>query len=111
MAVNTFNGPIIWLLSLGCRLTTTTMSSKSSESANNLNFEGVLKSLGFYRGCELVYITIICTLCRFHIMVWTVFAPKILYEMMFSLVLSLLLSLIFVITKLLVKEEDKNKKQ
>ena len=111
MAVNTFNGPIIWLLSLCCRITTTTGDDSKGIQKGNFKFEQVLKSLGFYRGCELVFLTIICTLCRFHIMVWTVFAPKVLYEMMFSLIMSLLLSLIFVITKLFVKNKDRNKKQ
>ena len=111
MAVNTFNGPIIWLLSLCCRITNTTDDDSNGIQKGNLKFEQVLKSLGFYRGCELVFLTIICTLCRFHIMVWTVFAPKVLYEMMFSLIMSLLLSLIFLITKLFVRKEDKNKKQ
>ena len=102
MAVNTFNGPIIWLLSLFCRLNPTMDDS-------NEKLEKVLKSLGFYRGCELIFITIICTLCRYHIMVWTVFAPKILYEMMFSLIIALFLTLIFVIKICFVKKEVINK--
>ena len=73
--------------------------------------ETVLKSFGFYRAFELLFITIVCTLCRFHIMVWTVFAPKVLYEMMFSLMMSFLLSMIYVIRKLFITKENKNKNE
>ena len=112
MAVNTFNGPIIWSLCLFCRLNhnpKTTTTTKTAINDHRPQLETVLKSVGFYRSIELLFITIVCTICRFHIMVWTVFAPKVLYEMMFSLMMALVLSLIYVIQKLFVTKENKNK--
>ena len=100
MAVNTFNGPIIWSLLLYCRL--------NQSNHHKTKLETVVKTVGLHRACELLFITIICTWCRYHIMVWTVFAPKVLFEMMFTLILSLLNSLVFVITKLFLTE-NKNK--
>ena len=109
MAVNTFNGPIIWSLCLFCRLNYVTTTITIDDDQPQLLT--ALKCFGFYRAFELLFITIVCTLCRFHIMVWTVFAPKVLYEMMFSLMMSLIVSFIFVIQKIFVTKEDKNKNE
>ena len=112
MAVNTFNGPIIWSLCLFCRVNDVITTIPTTTIYDHQpQLETFLKSFGFYRAFELLFITIVCTLCRFHIMVWTVFAPKVLYEMMFSLMMSLTLSLIYVIHKLFVTKEKSNKNE
>ena len=109
MAVNTFNGPIIWCLCLFYRLGK--ISTITEFHGDQPLFASVLKSYGFYRAFELLFITIICTLCRFHIMVWTVFAPKVLYEMALTLMLSLILSLTYAIQKIFVTKENTNKNE
>ena len=110
MAVNTFNGPLLWALLLFCRLDQIKESCQNAIRKNDKNkflkVERALKTIGFYRAFELLLITVICTVCRYHIMVWTVFAPKLLYEMMFSLIMALLFTLVCVVIKLFVLKDD-----
>ena len=95
IAVNTFNGPIIWTLLLYCRL---------SQKQNESQLVMLLKTIGLYRGCELLFITLITTICRCHSMVWTVFAPKILFEGMLAFILALLHSLVYLMSNFMTRE-------
>lgn len=75
MALATFTGPLLWLLML--------LHRSSGHQGD------VLAALTFYRGLELLFTAVVSFVNRHHIMVWTVFSPKLLYEGMTSVVFAL----------------------
>jgi ethanolaminephosphotransferase len=84
MAVNTYNGPILWMLLFLRQIRT------STQRASVLMLNEYWNVQAFYRGCELFLFTIICLVSRYHLFVWTVFSPKLLYELMETLVFTVL---------------------
>ena len=81
MSLNTYSGPILWMLLLLRQFAFTSR-------ANFIELNPCLKTFAFYRGCELFFFTIVCVVSRYHLFVWTVFSPKLLYQGMQTVVLT-----------------------
>ena len=81
MSLNTYNGPILWFLLLFTKLEFTSRTSF-------IEVNHCLKTFAFYRGCELLFFTVVCLVSRYHLFVWTVFSPKLLYEGMQTVVVT-----------------------
>ena len=87
MALNTYNGPILWVLFLLQHLRATGQGFPAD----------VYRSVSFFRGCELLLFGLVCLVSRYHLFVWTVFSPKLLYEAMETLVITMMAFLICVL--------------
>ena len=85
MALNTYNGPIIWTLQL----------IKQVRRLGEGNLIEFYRSVAFFRGCELFVFSLVCLISRYHLFVWTVFSPKLLYEAMETLVITIFAFLIY----------------
>jgi ethanolaminephosphotransferase len=81
MSLNTYSGQILWMLLPLQKL-------KFTSYANFIELNNCLKTFAFYRGCELLFFTFVCLVSRYHLFVWTVFSPKLLYEGMQTAVLT-----------------------
>jgi len=57
----------------------------------------VCRTLMILRSSTVAVYVILATVQRYHLFVWTVFSPKLLYEAVFSLVISVFVLLLFMI--------------
>jgi len=77
MALNTYNGPILWMLLL--------LRQLKDPIRNNVDS---FRVFAFFRGSQLFVFSLVCLVCRYHLFVWTVFSPKLLYQGMETLVVT-----------------------
>ncbi|CAH1774450.1 unnamed protein product [Owenia fusiformis] len=92
MGVSTYAGPLFWMLALLCTQTSLSQD-KSQKCTQNYNsphdYLVIGLTLTMCRTMTLCVFTVLATLQRYHLFVWTVFSPKLLYEAMFTLVIVL----------------------
>ena len=78
LAIHTFSGPILVFLFM----------------ARYVNVKDIVRVQYFYLLSELFIFSVLSTVMRHHLFVWTVFSPKLLYEGMNLLVISVILNLL-----------------
>ena len=78
LAIHTFSGPILVLLFM----------------ARHVEVRHLVTSQYFYLLTELLLFSVLSTMMRHHLFVWTVFSPKLLYEGMNLIVMTVILNLV-----------------
>ena len=78
LAIHTFSGPILVLLSM----------------APHVGVRHLVRAQYFYLLAEILLFSVLSTVMRHHLFVWTVFSPKLLYEGMNLIVMTVILNLV-----------------
>jgi len=101
MAVNTYAGPIYWHVSLLAHLASNTQSHRLSSCILEVCHVAVL-----VRCLPLAVYTVLVVIQRYHLFVWTVFSPKLLYEGMSCLVTAVIVTMSLILRLLLPKQGE-----
>ncbi|XP_048043955.1 GPI ethanolamine phosphate transferase 2 isoform X1 [Megalobrama amblycephala] len=78
-ALSTYTGPLLWACHLLCHL-----SSERDRAVNGLGHGSYCFAL--LRSIPVVFYVVLVTSLRYHLFIWSVFSPKLLYEAMHTLV-------------------------
>ncbi|KAK3577520.1 hypothetical protein CHS0354_026476 [Potamilus streckersoni] len=91
LSLATYAGPIFWLLALvkyvHAQASCPTASLQENKARFGKEFTKVVHTLILTRALPLAAYTVLVTAQRYHLFVWTVFSPKLLYEGMFTVVI------------------------
>lgn len=98
--ISTFAGPIFWSLSLAQMLYDQKLAEYNTRTLNRHEIAEIFQkkntsSLLFYAISGLI-LAISCFTLRFHLFIWTVFSPKVLYFASWSLILNFLIEYLFI---------------
>ena len=83
IGLNLYNGPLLWTLL----------------SLNDSVMDESLATLCVLRAAQLLFALAVTTAQRYHLFVWTVFSPKVLYEANSALVFALISTIAICISK------------
>ncbi|XP_012258399.2 GPI ethanolamine phosphate transferase 2-like isoform X2 [Athalia rosae] len=86
LAINTYSAPVLAYLTLIYGVTRNHKKQKSRD-----NFLDINRKYATYRLLPLAMYTLAVSIQRYHLFVWTVFSPKLLYEAMYCTVMYVLM--------------------
>ena len=105
MALSTYSGPLFWVISLfrvllhcdGVVPEKTRNCDERAQKQQSLDLLEVCFVLALTRALPVAVYTVLVTAQRYHLFVWTVFSPKLLYEGMHTVIVSVIIFCVLLI--------------
>ncbi|XP_077982034.1 GPI ethanolamine phosphate transferase 2, catalytic subunit-like [Glandiceps talaboti] len=95
--ISTYIGPMLWMISLLIYIT------KNFYHRYNNAIQEIVYTLALFRALPLAIYTVVVSLQRYHLFVWSVFSPKLMYEGVLTMVYALVIFIFIVHSYILEK--------
>lgn len=100
LTLNTFSGPILTTLLAIYHVYGMAAAEDSAKDLNEKTLTAVLKAMSFLIGLPIYIYLFVLTSFRNHLFIWSVFSPKLIYELYFFTLFYIILFVYYILSKL-----------